>query len=135
MDKRQQSAKSDLTAEQAAEAIKSAAKSIRDSSIKIKETARILRQSGAINELAEAVKIAAQASRDTMVEINKSAKEIVDHGAIRETVLAVEQTTVAAKETVNIIKDSFATNSARAVSKATLDSQKKEADVLIPTKS
>lgn len=96
----------DFTAEEMAAKIKSAAKDIRESSIRIRDTVKVLRQSGAIQDMADAVRTAVVASRDIMKEINESAKDLNESGVIKETASAIEDTTDAVRTTYGMIKQS-----------------------------
>jgi methyl-accepting chemotaxis protein len=81
------------SAERTAETIKNIARDIRDASIKMKETVKTLRESGAI------------AARDTAKEINDATRDLKERGIIRDTAAAVEETAVTARETAETIKD------------------------------
>ena len=68
------------------DSIKNIASNIREASNKARDTMRVLRQSGAINELTSAIQEAMIASRDTTREINETAEEAFrDRGVIRDT--------------------------------------------------
>ena len=67
------------------DSIKNIAINIREASNRARETMRVLRQSGAINELTSAIQEAMIAARDTTREINETAKELRDRGVIRDT--------------------------------------------------
>jgi hypothetical protein len=62
----------DMTPEQTAEAIKNFAKNIRETSYKMREAVRAIRQSGAIDELTEAVREATIAARDTAQTVREN---------------------------------------------------------------
>jgi hypothetical protein len=95
----------DMTPEQTAEAIKNIAKNIRDSSYKIREAVRVIRQSGAIDELTEAIKEATIAARDTAKEVNDVAKDMKERGVIRETINAAEEVNITAHDTAKTVKE------------------------------
>lgn len=95
----------DMTPEQTAEAIKSVAKNIRETSYKMREAVRAIRQSGAIDELTEAVREASIAARDTAKEISDTASDMRERGIIRETIDAVEETNIAARETAQTVRE------------------------------
>jgi uncharacterized protein YjgD (DUF1641 family) len=95
----------DMTPEQTAEAIKNIAKNIREGSYKMREAVKVLRESGAIDELTEAVREATVAARDTVKEISDTAKDMKERGVIRETINAAEETTIAARETAETVRD------------------------------
>ncbi len=67
------------------DSIKNIASNIREASNKTRDTVRVLRQSGAINELTAAISEAMIAARDTTREINETAKDLRDRGVIRDT--------------------------------------------------
>jgi methyl-accepting chemotaxis protein len=94
-----------MTPEQTAEAIKNIARNIRESSYKMREAVRAIRQSGAIDELSEAVKEATIAARDTAKEINDAAKDMKERGVIRETISAAEEVNIAARETAQTVRE------------------------------
>jgi len=93
------------TPEQTAENIKNIAKAIRDSSARLKETVRTLRESGAIEEIGEAIREASAAARDTAKEISETAKDLKERGVISDTAGAVEETTRIAQDTVQSVRD------------------------------
>lgn len=95
----------DMTPEQTADAIKNIARNIRESSYKMREAIKAIRQSGAIDELTEAVREATIAARDTAVEISDTAKEMRERGVIRETIIAAEEVNVAARETAQTVRE------------------------------
>ena len=70
--------------------IKNIAENIRDSSSRIRETVRTLRQSGAIDELRKAIQEAMIATRDTTQEINATARDLKERGIIKDTASAIE---------------------------------------------
>ena len=95
----------DMTPEQTADAIKNIARNIRESSYKMREDIKAIRQSGAIDELTEAVREATIAARDTAVEISDTAKDMRERGVIRETIIAAEEVNVAARETAQTVRE------------------------------
>jgi hypothetical protein len=95
----------DMTPEQTADAIKKIARNIRESSYKMREAIKAIRQSGAIDELTEAVREATIAARDTAVEISDTAKDMRERGVIRETIIAAEEVNVAARETAQTVRE------------------------------
>ena len=103
----------EMTPEQTAEAIKNIAKRIREESIKMRETVKIIRQSGAIEELTEAVREATMAARDSAKEINEVANELKQKGVIRETISAAEETGAAARDTAQTVRDTVSRNQAK----------------------
>jgi signal transduction histidine kinase len=95
----------EMTPEQTAEAIKNIAKRIREESAKMRETFKVIRQSGAIEELTDAVREAAMAARDSAREINDVASDLKQRGVIKETLSAAEETSVVAREAAQTMKD------------------------------
>ena len=95
----------DMTPEQTADAIKNIARNIRESSYKIREAIKAIRQSGAIDELTEAVREATIAARDTAKEISDTAKDMRERGVIQETITAAEEVNVAARETAQTVRE------------------------------
>src|SRR6476660_2487967 len=86
------------------DSIKNIAINIREASNRARETMRVLRQSGAINELTSAIQEAMIAARDTTREINETAKELRDSGVIRDTASTIDETTTAAHEIAETVK-------------------------------
>jgi hypothetical protein len=103
----------EMTPEQTAEAIKNIAKRIREESTKMRETVKIIRQSGAIEELTEAVREATMAARDSAKEINQVANDLKQRGVIRETINAAEETGASARDTAKTMKETVSRNQAR----------------------
>jgi methyl-accepting chemotaxis protein len=89
--------------EHTAQTIKDIARRIREESAKVKDTVRILRQSGAIEELTEAVKEVSLAARDTSREISATARELKERGVIRDSAVAIDATAKTANETAQTI--------------------------------
>ncbi len=102
------------SAERTAETIKNIARDIRDASIKMKETVKTLRESGAIEEITQAVLEASIAARDTAKEINDATRDLKERGIIIDTAAAVEETAVTARETAETIKDTARQTAERA---------------------
>jgi hypothetical protein len=100
----------EMTPEQTAEAIRNIARRIREESAKMKDTVKIIRQSGAIEELTEAVREATLAARDSAKEINGVASELKQRGVIRDTINAGEEITATAKETAQTVRDTIKRN-------------------------
>ena len=76
----------------------------------MKETVKIIRQSGAIEELTEAVREATLAARDSAKEINGVATDLKQRGVIRDTITAGEEIGATARETAQTVKDSVRKN-------------------------
>jgi hypothetical protein len=72
----------------------------------MKDTVKIIRQSGAIEELTEAVREATLAARDSAKEINGVASDLKQRGVIRDTIDAGEEIKTTAKETAQTVRDS-----------------------------
>jgi hypothetical protein len=95
----------EMTPEQTADAIKNIAKRIREESAKMRESVKVIRQSGAIEELTDAVREAAMAARDSAREINEVATELKQRGVINDTINAAEETGNTAREVAQTVKD------------------------------
>ena len=102
----------DMTPEQTAEAIRNIAKNIREGSYKMREAVRVIRQSGAIDELTEAVREATIAARDTAKEISDTARDMRERGVIKETINAAEETNIAARETAQTVRETVSRKTA-----------------------
>ena len=100
----------EMTPEQTAEAIRNIARRIREESAKMRDTVKIIRQSGAIEELTEAVREATLAARDSAKEINGVASELKQRGVIRDTINAGEEITASARETAQTVRDTVKRN-------------------------
>ena len=94
-----------MTPEQTADVIKNLAKNIRETSSKMRQAVRTIRQSGAIDELTEAVREATIAARDTAKEINDTARDLKQRGVIKDTANVIEETTSVARDTVKSLRD------------------------------
>jgi hypothetical protein len=70
----------------------------------MRETVRIVRQSGAIDELTDAVREAVIAARDTSREINGAAKDLRDRGIIRDALKGLDDTVATAKDTSQLLR-------------------------------
>lgn len=88
-----------------AQSIKNIANGIHEGSYKIRKTAQILHQSGAINELTHAVYEATVAARDTTSEIRDTALDLKDDRIISSTATAIQETTGEARVTVDTVRD------------------------------
>jgi hypothetical protein len=71
----------------------------------MKETVKIIRQSGAIEELTEAVREATLAARDSAQEINGVATDLKKRGVIRDTINAGEEIKTTAQQTAQTVRD------------------------------
>jgi methyl-accepting chemotaxis protein len=89
------------------EGMRNAAATIKDVSVRIRDTVRILRQSGAIDEVVSAVHESSIAMRDTTREISKVTSEIRKRGILRETAKTIDETISAAKDTSESLKNSL----------------------------
>ena len=103
-----QTSDSDLSAREIADRIKQIAQNIRESSLKVQGTLKVLRESGAILELASAVQTAAIASRDIANEVSRAASELRESGLVKGTASAIEGTTTAALDTAETLKGTSA---------------------------
>jgi methyl-accepting chemotaxis protein len=65
---------------------------------------RVLRQSGAIEELTTAIQEAMIAARDTTREISDTAKDLRDRGIIKDTASTIDETTQAARDIAETVK-------------------------------
>jgi hypothetical protein len=111
----------EMTPEQTAEAIKSIARNIRETSAKMREAVRAIRQSGAIDELTEAVREATIAARDTAIEISDAAKEMRERGVIKDTANVIEETTMVARDTVQSLKDTTSPKTPETIEQPAVD--------------
>jgi len=87
------------------EALQNISKNIRGYSMKIKETMRVLRESGAIPEFAEAIRESSFAIRDTINDINETTKELKRKGIFVDTASAIENTYKSAEESIETVKE------------------------------
>jgi len=97
--------KHQLTAQEAVESIKHISKNIRDYSLRMRETMKTLRESGAIPELAEAIREASFAVRDTAKDINEAARDLKKSGVVSDTASAAEETLKSAQDTLQTVKE------------------------------
>ena len=65
-----------LTVQETVGSIQNISKNIRDYSLKMRETMKTLRESGAIPEMAEAIRDGSFAVRDTVKDINAATQEL-----------------------------------------------------------
>jgi uncharacterized protein Yka (UPF0111/DUF47 family) len=93
------------TADKISQNIKHIARRITEESVRIRETIRVVRESGAINELADAIREAVKAARDTSREVNTAAKDLRERGAIKDSLSALDDTIVSAKDTARVLSD------------------------------
>jgi hypothetical protein len=89
------------------EDIRNAAATIKTVSVRIRDTIRTLRQSGAIDEVVSAVHESSIAMRDTTREISKVSSEIKKRGVLKETAKTIDETISAAKDTTESLKNSL----------------------------
>ena len=87
------------------ESLQNISKNIRGYSMKIKETMRVLRESGAIPEFAEAIREGSFAIRDTVNDINETTKELKRKGIFVDTASAIENTYKSAEESIETVKE------------------------------
>ena len=93
------------SANQIAKNIKEIARRIREESAKMRDTVRIVHQSGAIDELTDAIREAVIAARDTSREINTGAKDLRERGVIKDTLTGLDTTVASAKDTAQVLRD------------------------------
>ena len=86
------------------EALQNISKNIRVYSMKMRETMKVLRESGAIPEFAEAIREGSFAVRDTVRDINETTKEIQRKGIIVDTARSIENTYNSAEESLETVK-------------------------------
>jgi len=101
---------STLTPEQTAESIKNIARRIREESAKMRDAVRVIRQSGAIEELTDAVREATLAARDSVREINEASAELKKRGVIKETIAAAREAKDSAYDTAQNVRETVSTN-------------------------
>ena len=87
------------------EALQNISKNIRGYSLKMKETMKVLRESGAIPEFAEAIREGSFAVRDTVNDINETTKELKRKGIFVDTASAIENTFKSAEESIETVKE------------------------------
>lgn len=92
-------------AQQTAQMIKDIARRIREESAKMAETVRVIRQSGAVEELTEAVKQASMAARDSSKDISDAARELKESGVIKDSATALDAAAKTARETAQTVGD------------------------------
>ena len=94
-----------LTAKQTVGAIQNVSNNIKAYALQMKETVKILRQTGAIPEIALAIKETTYAVRDTVKELNETAQDLKKNGLIKDTANAVETTVKNAEESIATVKE------------------------------
>lgn len=98
-------AKPEWNPKQTVEALQNISKNIRGYSLKMKETMKALRESGAIPEFAEAIREGSFAVRDTVNDINETTKELKRKGIFVDTASAIESTYKSAEESIETVKE------------------------------
>ena len=93
-----------MNPEQVAQNIKNIARKIREESARMRDTVRVIHESGAVEELSDAIKEAAIAARDTSREISETARVLKERGVIRDTASVVDETARNAIETAETVK-------------------------------
>jgi uncharacterized protein YjgD (DUF1641 family) len=88
----------DSSTQKTIQTIKDVAINIREASSRMRDVVRVLRESGAIDELTAAIQEAMIAARDTTREINETAKELKERGVVKDTATVVEETVAIARE-------------------------------------
>ncbi len=94
-----------LTVHQTVGSIQNISKNIRDYSLKMRDTMKTLRESGAIPEMAEAIRDGSFAVRDTVKDINAATQELKKNGVIVDTANAVENTLRTAEKSITTVKE------------------------------
>jgi hypothetical protein len=94
-----------LTAKETVGTIQNISKNIRDYSLRMRETMKTLRESGAIPEMAEAIREGSFAVRDTVKDINAATQELKKNGIVVDTATAVENTLKSAEKSITIAKE------------------------------
>ena len=92
-----------MSAEQLAQSIKDVARRIREESAKMRDTVKVINQSGAIIELTNSVRDATIAARDTSKEISQTARDLKDRGVIKDAAIAFDDSVRNAKETAQTV--------------------------------
>jgi len=93
------------TPKETVDTLQNISKNIRGYSIKMKETMRALRESGAIPEFAEAIREGSFAIRDTVSDINETTKDLKRKGIFVDTASAIENTYKSAEESIATVKE------------------------------
>ena len=107
-----------LTAKETVGTIQNISKNIREYSLRMRETMKTLRESGAIPEMAEAIRDGSFAVRDTVKDINAATLELKKNRTITDTATAVENTLKSAEQSITTIKE-ISTDAVTASPKAT----------------
>ena len=94
-----------LTAKETVGSIQNVSKNIREYSLRMRETMKTLRESGAIPEMAEAIREGSFAVRDTVKDINEATQELKKNGVLIDTASAVENTLKSAEESITTVKE------------------------------
>ena len=94
-----------LTAKETVGIIQNISKNIRDYSLRMRETMKTLRESGAIPEMAQAIREGSFAVRDTVEDINAVTNELKKNGVIVDTANALENTLKSAEKSITTVKE------------------------------
>ena len=94
-----------LNANQAVESIQNISRNIRGHSLQMRQTMKMLRESGAIPEIALAIRDSSFAVRDIAKDISETTQELKRNGTVHETASAVETTLKSAEESLMTVKD------------------------------
>jgi methyl-accepting chemotaxis protein len=94
-----------LTAKETIGTIQNISKNIREYSLRMRETMKTLRESGAIPEMAEAIREGSFAVRDTVKDINEATQDLKKNGVIVDTANAVENTLKSAEKSITTVKE------------------------------
>ena len=94
-----------LTAKETIGTIQNISKNIREYSLRMRETMKTLRESGAIPEMAQAIREGSFAVRDTVKDINAETQEMKKNGVIVDTANALENTLKSAEKSITTVKE------------------------------
>ncbi len=94
-----------LTAKETVGTIQNISKNIREYSLRMRETTKTLRESGAIPEMVQAICEGSFAVRDTLKDINAATQDLKKNGVIVDTVNALENTLKSAEKSITTVKE------------------------------
>ncbi len=94
-----------LTTKETIGTIQNISKNIREYSLRMRETMKTLRESGAIPEMAQAIREGSFAVRDTVKDINAATQEMKKNGVIVDTANALENTLKSAEKSITTVKE------------------------------
>ena len=85
--------------------IQNISRNIKEYSLRMRETMKTLRESGAISEIAEVIREGSFAVRDTVKDISETTYELQKNGIIVDTANAIENTLKSVEESVTTAKE------------------------------